>query len=168
MTPLRRYATVMFYLSLIALISYETGFIRGVEALQPQVTIQVNPVVVSASTLNNQLNLAASQLVNCPALRTTYPSKVRQLVTIGTIGFSYAERPSPLQDAYAVTLRSQKTIILTPHYFELTYKEQVAVLGHELLHVIGIPRNVWHNTALYPRYPDAVHRITAACFPEAP
>lgn len=166
---MRTFSFATFYLAAVAVTAYFAGFQKGVADVTPVAGATENPVIINAPELNVQLNQAASILINCGEFRAKHPTRIQDLRRFGTVQFAYIDKlDSYLQHALAITIAEKRIILLTPAFFTLNYEQQRSILGHEMLHIIGIPSSLAHNTEYVNVEKDEVYRLTFACFDDVP
>ena len=160
---------LLVYGSLLLFTGFTYGSIVTIRSLKPDSLRESNPVIIDQTAIGQDLNLAASTLMNCPAFRTQYPEKLPLLLKLGPIGFSYAPpTASRFDGAYAATPRGKRMMYLTRLFFEQTRRARQAIIGHELMHILGLPESVTHNTPYMNPETDPIYRLTYACFTELP
>ena len=121
-----------------------------------------NPLLSQQKEVIEQLTDGAVVLINCKDFKRRYPKEYKKLWKIldNPVGIAY-QPTLPENDviAYAGLFGAQITV--TPIFFALTPRQRVVTLGHELLHLAGLPD---HKRKL-DRTKDPIYQQTVRCFP---
>lgn len=141
--------------------SFCGGFIIGAQ----NSPIYAKPTENLLLTRENEVQLdfatAVSTLSRCLPFQREFPTAHAKLRTDFIRGFGYVDRGEAATVVYAYVIEAQKTIVLTPLFFQEDAPMRASIMGHEILHLLGMPK---HSKPLNESL-DVIYLTVSACFP---
>ena len=120
------------------------------------------PHLDRAEELNRDLNSGAMILSNCLYFRRMYPKFYREIVKPRNVYFAFSSSKRYAR-LYSEAHPEDSTILLTSGYFTVkSALKRQAILGHELLHLIGLP----DHSRQHDYTSDPIYTIERICFGE--
>ena len=116
--------------------------------------------IIFHAQLDGELHAAYTQLMNCTYFRNTYKRIWRRWSYKKSLPTTFgSERGDGTYLAYVTVDR--KTIVVADVYFDQTEKERISTMGHELMHVMGLPD---HDEDRWDELSDPVYLAERICY----
>ncbi|SRR5580765_2753048 len=129
-----------------------------------EITPKPLPLYANAEQIYTDYARGYTTLINCNYFRKTYPRYRKVLIKHNEVFFAYSTDPI-MKDNYAVTITEENTIYLSDNFFavkDAAYRE--GIIGHELMHIIGMPNHKNDNMSRADIIKDAIYITEHWCY----